>query len=128
MGFDREVEMIARAHELDMLTCPYVFNPDEAKAMAEACVDLLIAHRGLTTKGSIGAKTALALDESVSAFKPSGKLPFLSAPTFWFFVIAARLRSRTMCNMFSTGRMADRDSSGRRASSACPPSVPSLSK
>jgi predicted TIM-barrel enzyme len=65
MGFDKEVEMIARAHELDLLTCPYVFNQDEAKAMAEAGADLLIAHMGLTTKGSIGAKTAITLDESV---------------------------------------------------------------
>ena len=65
MGFDREVEMIARAYELDLLTCPYVFNQDEAKAMAQAGADLLIAHMGLTTKGSIGAKTAITLDQSV---------------------------------------------------------------
>ena len=66
MGFDQEVEMIARAHELDMLTCPYVFNPGEAKAMAKAGADLLIAHMGLTTKGTIGAKTAITLDQSVA--------------------------------------------------------------
>ena len=66
MGFDREVEMIARAHELDLVTCPYVFNQDEAKAMAEAGADLLIAHMGLTTKGSIGAKTAITLDQSAA--------------------------------------------------------------
>lgn len=65
MGFDREVEMIARAHELDLLTCPYVFNQDEAKAMARAGADLLIAHMGLTIKGSIGARTAITLDQSV---------------------------------------------------------------
>jgi predicted TIM-barrel enzyme len=66
MGFDLEVEMIARAHELDLLTCPYAFNEAEAKAMAEAGADLLIAHMGLTTKGSIGAKTAMTLDQSVA--------------------------------------------------------------
>jgi predicted TIM-barrel enzyme len=66
MGFDLEVDMIARAHELDILTCPYVFNEDEAKAMAKAGADLLIAHMGLTTKGSIGARTAITLDESVA--------------------------------------------------------------
>ncbi len=66
MGYDLEVEMIARGHELDLLTCPYVFNQDEAKAMARAGADLLIAHMGLTTKGSIGARTAITLDESVT--------------------------------------------------------------
>ncbi len=65
MGYDQEVEMIARAHELDLLTCPYVFNEVEAKAMANAGADLLIAHMGLTTKGTIGAKTALTLDQAV---------------------------------------------------------------
>jgi predicted TIM-barrel enzyme len=66
MGFEQEVEMIAHAHEMDLITCPYVFNPDEAKAMARAGADLLIAHMGLTTKGSIGAKTAISLDESIA--------------------------------------------------------------
>jgi predicted TIM-barrel enzyme len=65
MGYDLEVEMIAQAHDLDLLTCPYVFNEDEAKAMANAGADLLIAHMGLTTKGTIGARTALSLDQSV---------------------------------------------------------------
>jgi predicted TIM-barrel enzyme len=65
MGFDREIEMIAHAHELDLLTCPYVFSEDEAEAMTKAGADLLIAHMGLTTKGTIGAKTALTLDQSV---------------------------------------------------------------
>src|SRR5450755_2825542 len=65
MGYANEVEMIARAHELDLLTCPYVFNEDEAKAMAKAGADLLIAHMGLTTKGTIGARTAITLDQAV---------------------------------------------------------------
>jgi predicted TIM-barrel enzyme len=64
MGFDLEVEMIRLAHELDMLTCPYVFNEREAVAMAEAGADVLVAHMGLTTKGSIGAETALTLEQS----------------------------------------------------------------
>src|SRR5437660_12255436 len=64
MGFDREVEMIRQAHELDLLTCPYVFTEGEARAMAQAGADVLIPHMGLTTKGTIGARTALTLDEA----------------------------------------------------------------
>lgn len=64
MGYGLEVDMIRLAHELDLLTCPYVFNPDEAAAMAAAGADVLVPHMGLTTKGSIGAHTALTLDES----------------------------------------------------------------
>jgi predicted TIM-barrel enzyme len=65
MGYGLEVDMIREAHELGLLTCPYVFNPDEAVAMAKAGADVLIPHMGLTTKGTIGATTALTLDESV---------------------------------------------------------------
>jgi predicted TIM-barrel enzyme len=63
MGFGKEVDMIAAAHEMDLLTTPYAFNADEACAMADAGCDVLIPHMGLTTKGSIGAKTALSLEE-----------------------------------------------------------------
>ncbi len=65
MGFGLEVDMIRMAREMDLLTTPYAFNPDEAKAMAEAGADILIPHMGLTTKGTIGATTAVTLDESV---------------------------------------------------------------
>jgi predicted TIM-barrel enzyme len=64
MGYGLEVEMIRMAREMDMLTCPYVFTPDEARAMAGAGADVLVPHMGLTTKGSIGAGTALTLEES----------------------------------------------------------------
>lgn len=64
MGFDKEVEMIALAREMDLLTCPYVFTLQEAEAMAKAGADVLIPHMGLTTKGSIGAKSALSLSEA----------------------------------------------------------------
>ncbi|MBE7554980.1 MAG: phosphoenolpyruvate hydrolase family protein [Anaerolineales bacterium] len=64
MGYSLEVEMVRLAHELDMLTCPYVFTPEEARAMAEAGADVLVPHMGLTTKGAIGASTALTLAES----------------------------------------------------------------
>ncbi|MFP3919740.1 phosphoenolpyruvate hydrolase family protein [Lysinibacillus telephonicus] len=65
MGYGLEVEMIRKAHDMDMLTCPYVFDAEQAKAMAEAGADVLVAHMGLTTKGTIGAKTALSLDDCV---------------------------------------------------------------
>ena len=65
MGYGLEVEMIRAARALDLLTCPYVFTPDEARAMTEAGADLLVPHMGLTTKGTIGATTAKTLDESV---------------------------------------------------------------
>src|SRR3984885_15434599 len=64
MGYGLEVDMIREAHELGLLTCPYVFTEDEAKAMARAGADVLIPHMGLTTKGSIGARTALTLAEA----------------------------------------------------------------
>jgi predicted TIM-barrel enzyme len=64
MGYGKEVDMIGTASKMGLLTCPYVFNPDEASAMAKAGADVLIPHMGLTTKGSIGAKTAVSLEES----------------------------------------------------------------
>ena len=64
MGFDKEVEMIRLAREIGLLTCPYVFTEAEAEAMARAGADVLIPHMGLTTKGSIGAKSALSLDDA----------------------------------------------------------------
>jgi predicted TIM-barrel enzyme len=66
MGFGLEVDMIREARALGLLTCPYVFTEDEARAMAGAGADVLIPHMGLTTKGSIGAKTALSLDEAAA--------------------------------------------------------------
>jgi predicted TIM-barrel enzyme len=64
MSFSAEVEMIRLAAQRDLLTCPYVFDPAQAEAMAEAGADVLVPHMGLTTSGSIGAQTALSLDEA----------------------------------------------------------------
>ncbi len=64
MGFDKEVEMIRQAREVGLLTCPYVFTEDEARAMTKAGADVLIPHMGLTTKGDIGARTALTLEDA----------------------------------------------------------------
>ncbi|WP_371365973.1 hypothetical protein SRRS_05300 [Sporomusa rhizae] len=66
MGYDQEVEMIKKAHELDLVTSPYVFDTEQAIKMAKAGADILVAHMGLTTKGTIGAKTALTLDDCVT--------------------------------------------------------------
>jgi predicted TIM-barrel enzyme len=65
MGFSLEIEMIRQAAERGMVTCPYVFDPGQAAAMARAGADILVPHMGLTTSGTIGARTALTLDECV---------------------------------------------------------------
>ena len=65
MGFGLEVDMIRMAHERDLLTTPYAFNPEEAAALTEAGADIVVAHMGLTTGGVIGAETALTLESCV---------------------------------------------------------------
>lgn len=64
MGFGLEVDMIRQANQMGLLTTPYAFNADEASAMAEAGADILIPHMGLTTKGSVGAESAVTLEEA----------------------------------------------------------------
>ena len=66
MGYDKEVDMVRLAREKDIFTTPYCFNTTEAEQMADAGADIVVAHMGLTTKGSIGAHTALTLDDSVN--------------------------------------------------------------
>ena len=66
MGYGPEVEMIRTAHQMDLLTTPYAFKPEEAEQMADAGADIVVAHMGLTTKGSVGATTAYTLEESVA--------------------------------------------------------------
>ena len=65
MGFDLEVEMIRAAHELGLLTAPYCFDAGQAAALTDAGADVLVPHMGLTTSGSIGAQTAVTLDDAV---------------------------------------------------------------
>jgi len=65
MGYDKEIETIRLSHELDLFTAPYVFDVDQAKAMARAGADQLVAHVGLTTAGTIGAGVALTLDQAI---------------------------------------------------------------
>jgi predicted TIM-barrel enzyme len=65
MGYQKEIEMIQVAHAMNFFTAPYVFDGEQAIAMAEAGADMLVAHVGLTTAGSIGAAVALSLDQAV---------------------------------------------------------------
>ncbi|GAM82224.1 hypothetical protein ANO11243_002030 [Dothideomycetidae sp. 11243] len=65
MGFGLEIDMIRQAHEIGLLTCPYVFDPDQATEMVKAGADVVVAHMGLTTSGTIGAKTGRSLDDCV---------------------------------------------------------------
>ncbi|KQX50109.1 hypothetical protein ASE09_19225 [Streptomyces sp. Root66D1] len=67
MGYGLEVDMVRAAHERDLLTAPYVFDPEQAADMARAGADVLVPHVGLTTKGAIGAGTALTLDAAAAA-------------------------------------------------------------
>ena len=69
MGYDKEVELVRLAREMDLLTTPYAFNKEEAALMAEAGADVIVAHMGLTTSGSIGAKTGKTLDECVKVIQ-----------------------------------------------------------
>lgn len=64
MGFGLEVDMIAMAHELGLVTAPYVFDEEQAGAMAKAGADILVPHMGLTTAGTIGAQTAMTLEQA----------------------------------------------------------------
>ena len=66
MGYELEVECVELAHELDLLTSPYVFNVDEARRMTRAGADIVVAHMGLTTSGTIGARTSKTLADAVS--------------------------------------------------------------
>jgi len=66
LGYDKEVEMIRLAHEMDLLTTPYVFSEDEAQAMVKAGADIVVAHLGLTTGGTIGAAVAMTLNEAIN--------------------------------------------------------------
>lgn len=69
MGYEQEVELIKTAREMDMVTTPYVFNVDEAERMTKAGADVVVAHMGLTTSGSIGASSASSLDDCVKSIQ-----------------------------------------------------------
>ena len=73
MGFSLEVDMISMASEIDLLTTPYVFNADEARAMAKAGADIIVAHMGVTTGGDIGATSAKSLDDCINEINAISK-------------------------------------------------------
>jgi len=76
MGFDLEIDLIRAARELDLLTTPYAFDPDQARKLVQAGADILVAHMGLTTKGTIGAKTSRTMEACVgeiAAIAQAGK-------------------------------------------------------
>ena len=72
MGYELEVRMIREASAMGLLTCPYVFDAEQARQMAQAGADIIVAHAGLTTKGTIGARTALTLDQAVTLVQSIG--------------------------------------------------------
>ena len=121
MGFDKEVRMIAQAREMNLLTCPYVHNDDESRAMAEAGADILVPHMGLTTKGMIGAarrsRSKRPHDGSKAWRTPRGRF----ARTSWCFATADRSPSRATSPRSSRGPPGSPDSSARAASSGFPP-------
>ena len=103
MGVDAQLSLrerqvapvgVAVARELDLLTCPYVFTPEEAEQMATAGADILIPHMGLTTKGSIGAKSAMTLSEATKQVQvlADAALPAQMLPPFDPILIS-RLRA-----------------------------------
>jgi len=69
MGFAKEIDCIAAAHDLDLLTTPYAFDPEQARLLTEAGADVIVAHMGLTTSGSIGAHTTRSLEDCVGAVR-----------------------------------------------------------
>jgi predicted TIM-barrel enzyme len=76
MSYDLEVELVARAHAMDLLTTPYIFSESDARSMTKAGADIVVCHMGLTTGGTIGAETALTLDhcvESINAWAAAAR-------------------------------------------------------
>jgi predicted TIM-barrel enzyme len=107
MGYDKEVEMIRLAREMDLLTCPYVFNPDRPSPW-RAGADVLVPHLGLTTSGTIGAATALTLDESARRHRPCATPRSRSIPTSPCCVMAVPSQNPRMRNTSSTTHRASR--------------------
>ena len=132
MGYGLEVDMIRQARELDLLTAPYVFDADEATAMAEAGADVLVPHMGLTTGGSIGADTAKTLDDCVPLIQEMHDAAKrvnpdvivlchggpIAEPDDAAYVLAAHGGHRRLLRRLVDGAAADRDGDDREHASA----------
>ena len=121
MSYSLEVDMIRAAHELDLLTAPYVFNDDEATAMAQAGADVLVPHMGLTTGGAIGGLTAKTLDECVPLIQGMHDARSRSTRTSSSCATAARSRRQTTPRMSWSARRESSASSAPRRWSGSPP-------
>jgi len=102
MGYGLEIDMIKIAHDLDLLTSPYVFDVDQAKDMARAGSDILVPHMGLTTSGTIHSLSRMLL----SRFRNSPTPPNPSIPTSYAYAMAAPSPIPRMRNTFSITPMA----------------------
>ena len=94
MSYQLEVDIIRLAGEMDLLTTPYVFNPEEAERMAGAGADLIVAHMGVTTGGSIGAKARRRWRRAWSGSRTSPTRRAACVPTSWSSAMAGRSRNR----------------------------------
>ena len=119
MSFKLEVEMIRAARELDLLTTPYAFDPEEARWMADAGADIVVAHMNTTTKGLIGVTSAPSLDEAVARVQAIADAAYEVNPTCSSSAMAARSRSPRTRSTSSTERPASSASTARRAWSGC---------
>ena len=120
MGYGLEVEMIAEAHRQDLLTTPYVFNPDEAVAMARAGADIVVAHMGVTTGGEVGARAAKSLDQCVNEIEAIAEAARTIRPeVFLCCAMAGRSRCRKMRAMCWTAARTATVFSAPARSNAC---------
>ncbi len=125
MGYELEVAMVREARRLDLLTVVYCVTVDEARAMAAVPADLIVAHVGLTTKGRIGARTAMTLDDAAAQSRGSAtRSPGSTGPSPCCATAAPSPRSRT-CGTCWSGRPGSPVSWVHRAWSGCRPRRPS---
>ena len=121
MGFGLEVDMIRAAHEQDLLTAPYVFDPDQATDMARAGADVLVPHMGLTTGGAIGAETAKTLDDCVGLIQAMHDAAKRVNPEILVLCHGGPIAEPDDAPTCSSARRAWRASSAPARWSGCPP-------